>query len=153
MQPANWSELSELPTALAPTPVAPDHAAYIIFTSGTTGVPKGVVVNAVQHRAHTRLHRARCITSAPSDRVSQFFETTFDVSVNEMFACWEAGASLHVVPETKQMAPGGFIRQHGVTVWHAVPSLIPMMQKMKHLEPGSMPSLRVTHRSAAKACR
>ena len=139
----HWSELSTPGPVLPPTPVAPDHPAYIIFTSGTTGVPKGVIV-AASNIAHT----LGCVQAihhlTPADRVAQFFETTFDVSVMEMFACWQAGAALHVVPETKQMAPGGFIRQREITVWHSVPSLILMMHKLRQLEPGSMPSLRVS---------
>ena len=143
LRPTDWSALEELPPALPPTAVAPDHAAYIIFTSGTTGVPKGVVVNAA-NIAHTLACVAALYHVTPADRLSQFFETTFDVSVNEMFACWAGGAALHVVPETKQMAPGGFIRKHEITIWHAVPSLILMMQKVKQLDAGSLPSLRVS---------
>ena len=143
LTPQDWAALEQLPPALAPTPVTPDHPAYIIFTSGTTGIPKGVVVNAA-NIAHTLACVAALYHITPADRVSQFFETTFDVSVIEMFACWGGGGSLHVVPETKQMAPGGFIRQHGITIWHAVPSLILMMQKFKQLEPGSLPSLRLS---------
>jgi amino acid adenylation domain-containing protein len=141
--PQDWQALADAPPALPPTPVAPDHPAYTIFTSGTTGVPKGVVVTA-SNIAHTLACFAALYHVGPDDRMSQFFETTFDVSVNEMFACWNGGASLHVVPETKHMAPGGFIRQRGITIWHAVPSLILMMQKFKQLEAGSMPSLRVS---------
>ena len=80
----------------------------------------------------------------PSYRVGQFFETTFDPSVLEMFACWQGGAELHVVPETKVMAPGGFIRQRAITVTHAVPSLVVMMHKFRQLAAGSMPSLRLS---------
>ena len=141
LQPSDWPQLERLGRALPPTPVAPDHPAYIIFTSGTTGVPKGVVVT-VSNAAHMLASVAALYHINPSDRVWQFFETTFDPSVLEMFACWQGGAELHVLPETKAMAPGGFIRQREITVTHAVPSLIVMMQKFKQLAPGSMPSLR-----------
>jgi amino acid adenylation domain-containing protein len=143
LQPGNWSQLGQLGRALPPTPVPPDHPAYIIFTSGTTGVPKGVVVT-VANIAHTLACIAALYHINPSDRVGQFFETTFDPSVLEMFACWQGGAELHVVPETKVMAPGGFIRQRAITVTHAVPSLVVMMHKFRQLAAGSMPSLRLS---------
>ena len=139
----HWAELSTLGPVTPPEPVAAEHPAYIMFTSGTTGVPKGVVV-AASNIAHTLTVVQAIHHVTPADRVAQFFETTFDVSVMEMFACWNGGAALHVVPETKQMAPGGFIRQHEITVWHSVPSLIAMMQKLKQLDAGSMPSLRAS---------
>ena len=143
LRPDDWAALEALPPALPPAEVAPDHAAYVIFTSGTTGVPKGVVVNA-SNIAHTLACVAAIYHVGPNDRLSQFFETTFDVSVLEMFACWAGGAALHVVPETKMMAPGGFFRQRGITITHAVPSLILMMQKLRQLEPGSLPSVRMS---------
>jgi acyl-CoA synthetase (AMP-forming)/AMP-acid ligase II len=66
------------------------------------------------------------------------------VSVFEMFAAWDGGASLHVVPESKLMAPAGFIRRQALTVWTSVPSVISMLLKMKLLEPGMFPALRVS---------
>jgi D-alanine--poly(phosphoribitol) ligase subunit 1 len=125
-----------------PAAVAPDHIAYIIFTSGTTGVPKGVAVSVSNVKHFLACERAM-YHIRPADRVAQFFETSFDVSVSEMFACWDGGAALHVVPENKVMAPAGFLRQHEITYWQSVPSAIMVMSRLKQLQPNSFPALRV----------
>ena len=140
---AHWCALPTGPAAAPPAPPAPDHPAYLMFTSGTTGVPKGVVVtvsNLAHFRSCTRSHYG----FGPEDRFGQFCETSFDVSAFEMFACWDAGASLHVVPETKLMAAGGFIQKQALTVWTSVPSVIPIMNRINQLRPGAFPSLRVS---------
>jgi hypothetical protein len=107
--------LADAPPALPPTPVA----APITGVHHLHSPARPVCRRASWLRRRTSRHTLACFAAAlyhvgPDDRMSQFFETTFDVSVNEMFACWNGGASLHVVPETKHMAPGGFIRQPGI---------------------------------------
>jgi D-alanine--poly(phosphoribitol) ligase subunit 1 len=138
-----WERLAQLPPPNAPAELAPDHLAYIIFTSGTTGVPKGVMIT-VANVAYFLAYMRSLYHIGPDDRVGQFSETSFDVSVLEMFACWDGGASLHVVPQTKLMAPAGFIRQQELTVWSSVPSVILLLTRLKQLPPGSLPSLRVS---------
>jgi amino acid adenylation domain-containing protein len=114
-----------------------------MFTSGTTGVPKGVVVTAANVAHFLGVVRER-YAIAPADRVGQFCETSFDVSVFEMFAAWDGGACLCVVPDSQLMAPAGFLRRERITVWTSVPSVIAMLARMKLLEPGLFPSLRAS---------
>lgn len=130
-------------TLFAPQDVPASHPAYVLFTSGTTGVPKGVEV-CVDSVAHFLARMRDLYGIHPGDRVGQFGEASFDLSVFEIFAAWDGGAALHVVPESKLMAPAGFIRQRELTVWTSVPSVISILSRMKMLEAGSFPSLRVS---------
>jgi amino acid adenylation domain-containing protein len=114
-----------------------------LFTSGTTGVPKPVVVTVANVAAYLRginsLYRF-----TPDDRLSQFAEISFDFSVHEMFVAWGAGASLWIVPENQRLAPHQFIQHNAITVWSSVPSVVSMLQRLKLLRPASLPSLRLT---------
>jgi amino acid adenylation domain-containing protein len=125
----------------APTAVAPGSVSYVIFTSGTTGQPKAVLVPAGAVRHCLAAERER-YSFQEDDRVSQFYELNFDPSVWEIFMTLGAGASLHVVGPAQRMAPGRFIAGERLTVWSSVPSVIGFMLRTKQLRPGAFPSLR-----------
>ena len=135
--------LSELPDdgPKKPVNVAEDALTYIIFTSGTTGTPKGVMIEAGSVKEFRSVVQARCCFH-PTDRVSQVAELTFDNSVLDLFVTWASGAGLYVVPASQLMAPAKFIREHELTIWFSVPSTACIMERMKMLKPGAFPSLR-----------
>jgi D-alanine--poly(phosphoribitol) ligase subunit 1 len=124
-----------------PVEVSQDHTAYIIFTSGTTGIPKGVMIpaSAVAHFVEAMQSQ---YAIQPTDRVAGITEITFDISVFDLFVTWKYGAALLVVPATQMMAPSSFIQRHRPTIVFTVPSIAASMQRMKLLAPNSMTSLR-----------
>lgn len=126
-----------------PAAMQADELAYIVFTSGTTGVPKGVMVPCSSLGAYlAALEERKAMT--PRDRASQFIELTFDPAVGEIFVPWRAGASLHVVPPVSQVSPAKFIRNRQLTVWGSTPALIAWMLATRSLQPDSFPTLRYT---------
>jgi len=115
--------------------------AYIMFTSGTTGLPKGVMISAGNVSSFLSAMQELYPFSA-QDRVSQTYELTFDPSVLDMFTTWFSGASLHVVPAGQLMGPSRFIREKALTSWFSVPSTVALMRNLKMLTAGAFPSVR-----------
>ena len=137
--------LSQLPqTAMRePAFVAADHPAYVLYTSGTTGVPKGVVVSCAslgRYLAQTR----GWADFVPEDRVAEAHDISFDLSVHNAFLAWAAGSSLHVMTALDLMAPQRFIRSRAITCWMSVPTVASMMRTAGALKPGVFPSLRLS---------
>jgi D-alanine--poly(phosphoribitol) ligase subunit 1 len=124
-----------------PVEVSPEHTAYIIFTSGTTGIPKGVMipVSAVNHFVEAMQSQYSIL---PTDRMTGITEITFDISVFDLFVTWKYGAALLVVPSTQMMAPSSFIQRHRPSIVFTVPSIAASLKRMKLLAPNSMTSLR-----------
>lgn len=115
--------------------------AYLLFTSGSTGNPKGVAVSqqSVMHFVDVMVNRYEI---SEQDRFSQMFDMTFDLSAFDMFVAWERGACLCCPPPNVLINPGKFIQQSQLTVWFSVPSVGIIMKRLGMLKPNRYPRLR-----------
>jgi len=121
-----------------------DDVAHILFTSGSTGLPKGVMITHASVMHFIRWAKSYFGT-APTDRVSQHPPLHFDLSTFDIFGTLSAGAELHLVPPELNLLPpklAQFIRDASLTQWFSVPSVLNLMAKFDAVRHGDFPSLR-----------
>jgi amino acid adenylation domain-containing protein len=126
--------------AAAPTP-ADDQMAYLLFTSGTTGVPKGVPITHDNVLAFLETNLAH-YRLGPGDHCSQTFDLTFDLSVFDLFMTWSSGACLHTFGPAELLAPVEAVAAAGLSTWFSVPAVAALQLRRGALTPNVMPSLR-----------
>ncbi|HYW08939.1 MAG TPA: amino acid adenylation domain-containing protein [Longimicrobium sp.] len=117
----------------APDPAAPatgpEHAAYVVYTSGTTGRPKGTVV---EHRALARYTRAAVAALDLPEGASYAVVSTLaaDLGSTMLFPALVLGGTLHLVAEHRAADPDGwaaYAAEHDIDCLKIVPSHLHML--------------------------
>jgi amino acid adenylation domain-containing protein len=141
---SEWQAIDRESSDRYESKVASTNLAYIIYTSGSTGKPRGVLLThagLVNHHITVQgLYDLK-----PTDRVLQFSSISFDISVEEIFPTWVAGATLVLKTENTPLDARGFVQwiaEWGVTVldlptayWH---ELVHQLSELKQGMPATM---------------
>lgn len=134
--------LSEPPAFRRPQSGVENDGAYLMFTSGSTGVPKAVLVS--QRNLMSYLDGAiELFSPTEVDRFAQVNNFTFDLSVHDIFLPWVVGAAVYAVGDAAYKLPEA-VREHELTFWLSVPTTGLTLADLGLLGDGSLPSLRVT---------
>jgi amino acid adenylation domain-containing protein len=118
--------------------------AHILFTSGSTGEPKGVVITHA-NVTHFVQWATRYFGMVQDDRVSCHPPLHFDLSMFDIFGAFAVGAQLHLVPAELSLLPNklaDFIRDSQLTQWFSVPSLLNYMARFDVVRFNDFPALK-----------
>ena len=127
-----------------PTRSSPSDPAHILFTSGSTGVPKGVVITHANVWHFVRW-AVQYFGIGPADRNSGHSPLHFDLSTFDIYGTLAAGAELVMIPPELSLLPhrlAKLIRDAELTQWFSVPSVLNYMAKFDAVKEGDFPALR-----------
>ena len=136
-------DLDAFPATRPESAGGPGSLAQILFTSGSTGQPKGVMIPHETILCFLDWALDYFGISA-GDRIAQHAPLRFDLSTFDMFGTLRAGAELHIVPPQLNLLPhrlGKFIRDHRLTQILCVPSVLNMLAKFDVVRDGDFPEL------------
>ena len=110
--------------------VSPETNLYLLFTSGSTGMPKGVQINRENLQANYEAFFKQVYAFTAADRCLQVYDLTFDASVQCYTFPLLAGASVFTVPEEglKFLAIPKIAQEHRLTFVKMTPSAIYYLQ-------------------------
>lgn len=131
-------------TAPPPVAVDADDLAYLLFTSGSTGAPKGVPIRHISVVAFVGWAN-EYFAVGPGDRQSAHSPLHFDLSVHDVFGSLLAGAELHLVDPNLNLLPTtivDFMAERRLVQWFSVPSVLRAIAARDGLAGRELPALR-----------
>ncbi|MBM4013828.1 MAG: D-alanine--poly(phosphoribitol) ligase [Planctomycetes bacterium] len=141
----SWSDaLGHAALAESPGARRREDLAYILFTSGSTGVPKGVTLTHGNALAFVDWC-SEVFEPTADDRFSSHAPFHFDLSIFDLYVALKHGATLHLVGEELGKEPKAlarFIAERRLTFWYSTPSVLALMAEFGALPTQDLAALR-----------
>ncbi len=118
--------------------------AYLISTSGSTGVPKSIVHTHSSGLRYAEL-AAECYDLGPDDRMASVAPFHFDQSTFELYSSMVAGAAVVLISEILLRFPAsvsGLLEREAVTTWYSVPTILRQLLERGAIEERDLSALR-----------
>jgi amino acid adenylation domain-containing protein len=140
----SWQEVDSVSGNFSDAPIKAQDMAYIMYTSGSTGYPKGII-----HTHHSGLSYAQLAVETYAinndDRLGNHSPLHFDMSTLDYFAGPLAGATTVLIPEAYTMLPASLsqlVEDEKLTIWYSVPYALIQMLLRGVLEQRDTQSIR-----------
>ena len=127
--------LHHSPLAINADAREPDDLAYILYTSGSTGIPKGVMLTHRNAMSYVDWC-SEVFMPSENDRFSSHAPFHFDLSILDLYVPIKHGASVHLIPDELGKNPkdlARFITSRQLTVWYSTPAILGLLAEFGDL--------------------
>jgi amino acid adenylation domain-containing protein len=146
LDPDAWEAiLRHAPLESDPAARSPDDIAYILYTSGSTGLPKGAMVTQFNATSYVDWC-SQLVSATAEDRFGNHAPFHFAMCILDIFVPIREGGSVHLVGEELGKNPkelARFIADRRITVWYSTPAILGLLAEFGNLSRLDCSSLRV----------